>query len=184
MDKDDKARRDFLFLGTGAVAVGGLAMFTRPLFAHMAPAADSDLVLGMDVDVSDILPGQEKVITYLRWPVTIRHRIKAEIDAARAEDGADMRDPETDQQRLRPKPDGTFDPRYMILRPVCTYFGCEVEYGAGRYEAWYCPCCGAHYDTSGRIRSWPTTENLIVPDYFWRTDTSITLRKRSIFTPS
>ena len=184
MDKGDKARRDFLFLGTGAVAVGGLTMFARPLFAHMAPAADSKLVLGVDVDVFDILPVQEKVITYLGWPVLIRHRLQTDIEAAREGDRADMRDPETDEQRLRPKPDGTYDPRYLILHPICTYFGCELESGSGRYKAWYCPCCGAHYDMSGRIRSWPTTKNLIIPDYFWRTDTSITLRKRSIFTPS
>ena len=184
MNKDDKARRDFLFLGTGAVAVGGLAMFTRPLFAHMAPAADSKLVAGLDVDLSKLREGEQMTLNFLGRPVAIRYRTADEIAAAQADDSADLIDPQTDQERLRPKPDGTHDPRFLVFHPICTHFGCIVVGEAGNYDGWYCPCHGAHFDASGRVRNGPAPLNLEIPDYVWRTDTSITLRKRSVFTPS
>jgi len=184
MDKGDKTRRDFLFLGTGAVAVGGLAMFTWPLFAHMAPAADSDVVAELDVDLSKLREGEQMTVTYFGRPVAIRYRTADEIAAAQADDDANLYDPQTDQERLRPKPDGTFDPRFLIIHPICTHTGCVVVGEVGIYNGWYCPCHGSHFDTSGRVRIGPAPLNLEIPDYFWRTDTSITLRKRSIFTPS
>ena len=184
MEKGDKARRDFLFLGTGAVAVGGLTMFARPLFAHMAPAADSLEAPWLDVNLSKLLEGEQMTVTYLGLPVAIRYRTPDEIAAAQADDDADLFDPQTDQERLRPKPDGTFDPRFLVFHPICTHFGCVVVGEAGNYDGWYCPCHGSHFDTSGRVRNGPAPLNLEIPDYVWRTDTSITLRKRSIFTPS
>ena len=35
----------------------------------------------------------------------------------------------------------------------------------GDYNAWFCPCHGSHYDTSGRIRKGPAPTNLEVPKY-------------------
>lgn len=184
MTETDKPRRDFLFLTTGAVAAIGVAAISRPLLGHLAPAADSDLIKGLEVDVSLLREGEQMTINYLGRPVAIRHRTPAEIQAAQADDEADMIDPQTDRERLRPKPDGTFDPRFLVVHPICTHHGCVTVGESGRYDGWYCPCHGAHFDTSGRVRTWPAPLNLEVPDYFWQTDKSITLRKASNFEPS
>jgi len=181
MDTPDKSRRDFLYLTTGAVAAFGVAAVAKPMLGHMAPAPDSPVLLGMDVDVSKLEEGMQMTVTYLGRPVAIRHRTPAEILAAQADDGADMIDPQTDRQRLRPKPDGTYDPRFLVIYPICTHFGCVVDGESGRFDGWYCPYHGAHFDTSGRVRSYPAPLNLEVPDYIWQTDTSITLRKRRVF---
>jgi len=179
--KEDKPRRDFLFLATGAVAALGAVAISRPLLGNMSPAADSPKILGIDVDISKLKEGTSMRLTYRRRPLEIRHRTLAEITAAQADDQADMIDPQTDRERLRPKPDGTYDSRFLVLYPICTHFGCIVIGEAGRYTGWYCPCHGAHYDTSGRVRSYPAPRNLDIPDYFWATDSTITLRAMTGF---
>ena len=35
----------------------------------------------------------------------------------------------------------------------------------GEYKAWFCPCHGSHYDTSGRVRKGPAPKNLEIPKY-------------------
>lgn len=184
MTETKKARRDFLFVTTGAVAAIGVGALSRPLFGHMAPAADSLEAPWLDIDLSKLQEGEQMTVTYLGRPVAIRYRTPDEIAAAQADDDTDLYDPQTDQERLRAKPDGAYDPRYLVFHPICTHFGCIVVGEAGNYDGWYCPCHGSHFDTSGRVRNGPAPLNLEIPDHFWRTDTSITLRRRSIFTPS
>lgn len=181
MCKSDTRRRDFLFLATGAVAAFGVAAVARPFLGHFAPAADSLVVNGFDVDLSKLEEGMEMRVLYLGRPVAIRHRTPAEISAAQADDGAQMVDPQTDKERLRPKPNGEYDPRFLVVYAVCTHFGCVVVGESGRFDGWFCPCHSAHFDTSGRVRSAPAPRNLGIPDYFWATDNSITLRQISVF---
>ena len=69
MDAPDKPRRDFLFIATGAVAAIGAAALTLPLLGHMAPAGDSDVNLGMDIDLSKLEEGMEMRVIYLGRPV-------------------------------------------------------------------------------------------------------------------
>ena len=176
MDTHDKPRRDFLYLTTGAVAAFGVAAVAKPMLGHMAPAPDSLQKHRVYVDLSKLEEGMQMQVLYKGRPVAIRYRTAAEIAAAQADDDADMIDPQTDRQRLRPKPDGSFDPRFLVVYPICTHFGCVVVGEAGRFDGWYCPCHGANFDTSGRVRTAPAPLNLEIPDYFWDTDTSIVLR--------
>ena len=123
----------------------------------------------------------EMRVIYLGRPVAIRHRTPAEIKAAQADDTANLPHRETDRSRLRPKPDGTVDPRFLVFHPICTHFGCIVVGEAGDFDGWYCPCHGAHFDTSGRVRKGPAPINMTIPDYFWISDSTITLRKLTLF---
>lgn len=177
MDETKKPRRDFLFIATGAVAAIGVAALTRPLLGHMSPAADADSIIGMDVDLSLLKEGEQMTVTYLGKPVAIRHRTPAEIRAAQADDEADLKHVETDRERLRPKANGSYDSRFLVFFPICTHFGCVVVGKAGDYDGWYCPCHGAHFDTSGRVRKGPAPINMEIPHYEWTSDTAITLRR-------
>lgn len=181
MEQPDKPRRDFLFLATGGVTAFGVAAVTRPLLGHMSPAADADLIHGLDVDLSKLEEGMQMKVLYLGKPVAIRHRTPAEIKAAQAIDEEYLPDKETDFSRLRPKPDGTLDSRFLVFHPICSHFGCVVVGEAGDFDGWYCPCHGAHFDTSGRVRKGPAPTNMEIPDYFWTSDSSITLRRLTPF---
>jgi len=178
MDTPDKPRRDFLYLTTGAVAAFGIAAVAKPMLGHMAPAPDTLSKLGIDVDLSLLKEGEQMRVTYMGKPVAIRHRTPAEIATAIADDDVDLYHYETDRSRLKPKPDGTIDQRFLVFYPICTHFGCIVVGEAGDFGGWYCPCHGAHFDTSGRTRKGPAPVNMEIPDYKWVSESVINLRPR------
>ncbi len=68
---------------------------------------------------------------------------------------------------------------------VCTHLGCVPLPDSGDYGAWFCPCHGSHYDTSGRIRKGPAPRNLEVPPYVFLDDDNVLigLHLRSKQTP-
>jgi len=72
-------------------------------------------------------------------PVFVRHRTAAEITEAEGVDTSGIPDPAADNERLVPKPDGTVDPRFLVMVGVCTHFGCIPLGEAGDYNGWYCP---------------------------------------------
>ena len=106
-------------------------------------------------------------------PVFVRHRTAAEITDAENTDVSDCPDPESDSDRLVAKPDGTLDPKFLVMVGVCTHFGCVPVGEAGDFDGWYCPCHGSHYDTSGRIRKGPAPKNMAIPPYEYISDTVI-----------
>ena len=92
---------------------------------------------------------------------------------------ATLRDPETDDARLRPKADGSLNPAILVTSGSCTHLGCvpvgPAQGNTGDFGGWYCPCHGSHYDTSGRIRKGPAPTNLPVPDYNYVSDSVINI---------
>lgn len=65
--------------------------------------------------------------------------------------------------------------QWLIVLGVCTHLGCVPLNNAGDYNAWFCPCHGSHYDTSGRIRKGPAPRNLPVPVATFFDETTIKL---------
>ncbi len=158
------------------MAAGGVAAATIPLAKSTGIA--NDIVVGrpITVDLSLIPEGSAIKILANRTPVIIRHRAQWEIDTARNVDISTLPHPETDEDRLRPRPDGTLDPRFLILSAVCTHFGAIVtgeqnkKDPMGDYGGWYCPSHGAHFDTSGRVRKGPSPTNLPIPEFKYVTE--------------
>jgi ubiquinol-cytochrome c reductase iron-sulfur subunit len=170
---EGETRRDFLQLATGAfVAVGGAAA-AWPFIQQMNPAADTLALATIEVDISKIEQGQAIKVKWRGKPVFIRHRTKAEIDAAQGTPAGDLADPEEDGARVK---DGKAE--WLVLVGVCTHLGC-IPLGTssgetkGEYNGWFCPCHGSHYDTSGRIRKGPAPKNLEVPEYTFLSDTVV-----------
>lgn len=175
VEKSNTTRRKFIFITTGMVAFGGVATATIPLLGNFKPAADVSGGRPITVDLRHIPEGAQIKILVNRAPVYIRHRAQWEIELAQADDTASLIHPETDRERLRPRPDGSFDPKFLVISGVCPHFGNIVvgEQDAsdpvGRYRGWYCPSHGAQFDTSGRVRSAPVSRNLAIPDYSYVT---------------
>lgn len=170
-EKDGETRRDFLYLTAGAFGAVGTACFAWPFLDSMNPAADTLAMSTTEVDLSPIAEGQSVTVMWRGKPVFIRHRTKAEIDAAKKDDSANLRDKETDEARAQ-------KPEWLIMVGVCTHLGCvplgqKVTQPKGEYGGWFCPCHGSHYDTSGRIRKGPAPKNLMVPEYAFLNDTTI-----------
>jgi ubiquinol-cytochrome c reductase iron-sulfur subunit len=170
-------RRDFIYYataGAGAVVTGAAVW---PLINQMNPSADVQALSTIRVDVSDVAPGTQITVLWQGKPVFIRARTEAEIEAARADDAANLPDPEannanlaaeapaTDANRAMPNPEGSDLPEgtWLVQMGVCTHLGCVPLGQSGNFNGWFCPCHGSHYDTSGRIRQGPAPRNLPIP---------------------
>ncbi|GBF95464.1 hypothetical protein Rsub_08426 [Raphidocelis subcapitata] len=124
----------------------------------MSAAADVLAMASLEVDMSGINEGDSVTVKWRGKPVFIRHRTDAEIAEANGVALSELRDPQTDAERV-------VDPKYLVVVGVCTHLGCVPIAGAGEYNGWFCPCHGSHYDISGRIRKGPAPTNLEVPEY-------------------
>ncbi|MBL8835903.1 MAG: ubiquinol-cytochrome c reductase iron-sulfur subunit [Alphaproteobacteria bacterium] len=164
-------RRDFLYLTAGAFGAVGTAVTIWPFIASLNPSADVLALASTDVNLRPVAVGQAITVTWRGKPVFVRRRTQQEIDAARAVPLGELRDPQTDQARVR-------RPEWMIVEGICTHLGC-VPLGQkpteprGEYGGWFCPCHGSHYDTSGRIRKGPAPRNLPVPAYAFIDDNNV-----------
>ena len=169
--KKDEGKRDFLIVSTYAMAGIGAASFVWPLIDQMNPAADTLALASTEIDLSSLEEGQAITVKWRGKPVFVRHRTADEIKKAKEVSIDDMRDPETDAERVP-------NEKYIVLVGVCTHLGC-VPLGQksgdvkGQYGGWFCPCHGSHYDHSGRIRKGPAPTNLEVPSYKFLSDTLI-----------
>jgi ubiquinol-cytochrome c reductase iron-sulfur subunit len=168
---DGGSRRDFLDLVTWSTVAVGTAAMVWPLIDNMNPSADVLALSSTEVDMANVEEGVGITVTWRGRPVFVRHRTPQEIEEARAVDVSELRDPQTDEQRVE-------KPEWLIVVGVCTHLGC-VPLGnrptdpRGDYGGWFCPCHGSHYDTSGRIRKGPAPLNLAVPEYAYLADTVV-----------
>lgn len=168
---DGTTRRDFLELVTWSTLAVGAGALAWPLIDQMNPSADVLALSSIDVDIAPVPVGGGMVVKWRGKPVFVRHRTEQEISEAEAVPLNELRDPQTDQQRVEKS-------EWLIVLGVCTHLGC-VPLGTkageprGDYGGWFCPCHGSQYDTSGRIRKGPAPLNLFVPQYAFLSDTSV-----------
>ena len=166
-------RRDFINIAAVSAAGIGAAAVVYPLVNQMNPSADVLALASIDVDLSQIRPGQAVKTIWRKQPIFIRHLTPQEIQAANAVPISELRDPQSLADRT-----AEGKPQWLITLGVCTHLGC-VPLGAaegenkGDYGGYFCPCHGSHYDTAGRIRRGPAPLNLVVPEYEFTSDTTV-----------
>jgi ubiquinol-cytochrome c reductase iron-sulfur subunit len=172
-----ETRRDFLHIAAATVAAGGVAAVAWPFIQQLAPAGDTRAFSSGEVDISKIPLGGEARTLIGGLPFFIRHRTDAEIQAARNVDIKMLKDPATDDSRLRPGFDGKLHPDFLVTSGTCTHLGCvpvgPEQGNVGEFGGWFCPCHGSQYDTSGRIRKGPAPKNLAIPNYVYTSPTVI-----------
>ena len=165
---EDPSRRDFIYIATGAAAVGAVGALAWPFIDQMNPAGDTLALASIEFDLTKVAKGQQVTVKWRGKPLFIRYRTEKEIAEAVKDDHANMRDPQVDADRHK-----AGKPQYLILIGTCTHLGCVPTFGGGEYGGWFCPCHGSVYDTSGRIRKGPAPKNLVVPDYAFLSDTKV-----------
>ncbi len=175
---EEPTRRDFIHIAAGTFAAGGGGLFVWACATTMAPAADTRAQSSKDVSIAGLadeaMAGTEMRVEVGGKPVFIRHRTTEEIEAARAVDLSDLKDPQTDDERLLPDQNGELRPELLIMFGLCTHLGCvPTGDAAGDFGGWYCPCHASHYDTAGRVRKGPAPTNLEIPKYEYVSDTVV-----------
>lgn len=172
-DPSQPTRRDFMVLTASAIGAVGACAAAWPFVDSMNPAADVLALASIEVDLSPIKEGQTIKAKWRGKPVFIRHRTAADIEESRKVDVKELRDPETDEQRVKKGHE-----QWLIMIGVCTHLGCIPISGAGDFGGsdhggWFCPCHGSHYDTAGRVRKGPAPKNLVLPEYTFLSDNRI-----------
>ena len=157
-DKKKPNRRDFILTATTAAGAVGVGAAVWPLVDQMNPDASVKALASTEVDISGVEPGQSITVIWRGKPVFIKRRTEDEIKSARAVDLSDLKHPEKDEDRAK-------NPEWLVMLGICTHLGCVPLIDKGDYNAWFCPCHGSHYDTSGRIRKGPAPTNMEVPKY-------------------
>lgn len=154
----------YFMVGTlGAISAAGAKSTIQQFLVNMSASADVLAMAKVEVDLAAIPEGKNVIIKWRGKPVFIRHRTAAEIDEANSINVASLRDPETDDQRVK-------KPEWLVMLGVCTHLGCVPIGEAGDFGGWFCPCHGSHYDISGRIRKGPAPLNLEIPTYDFSDD--------------
>ncbi|KAM3968697.1 cytochrome b-c1 complex subunit Rieske, mitochondrial [Aphomia sociella] len=133
----------------------------------MGAAADVLALATIEVDISNVAPGECVSYKWRGKPLFIKHRTQADIDNEENTPLSSLRDPQTPEQR-------TVKQEWLVVVGVCTHLGCIPIPNSGDWAGgFYCPCHGSHYDNVGRARKGPAPLNLEVPPHKFVSDTLI-----------
>lgn len=162
----NKAFTYFMVGSMGLLSAAGAKSTVETFLSSMSASADVLAMAKVEVKLSAIPEGNNVIVKWQGKPVFIRHRTAEEIDEANAVDVSKLRDPETDDQRVK-------KPEWLVMLGICTHLGCVPIGEAGDFGGWFCPCHGSHYDISGRIRRGPAPLNLEIPEYEFSDDETL-----------
>jgi len=172
-EERDDSKRDFLLYSTVAVGAVGAVAATWPFISSMNPSKDVLALAKTELDLSSLEEGQSITAIWRGKPVFIRKRTAKEIASVKMTKLADLKDPQSDNDRVQ-------KPEWLVLVGICTHLGCipSGQKGGdvkGDFNGWFCPCHGSHYDISGRIRKGPAPKNLEIPPYKFTGEANIVI---------
>merc|ERR1711904_161246 len=157
----DPSKRAFTYLvltGGRFIYAAGLRLLVLKFILSMQASKDVLALASLEVELDNIAEGSTVTMKWRGKPVFIKHRTEDEIAMAEGVNVGELRDQQTDAERV-------IEPKWLVLIGVCTHLGCVPLADAGDFAGWFCPCHGSHYDVSGRIRKGPAPYNLEVPEY-------------------
>lgn len=148
----------FMVGSMGLLSAAGAKSTVEAFLSSMSASADVLAMAKVEVKLGAIPEGNNVIVKWQGKPVFIRHRTADEIAEAEKVDIKALRDPQTDDDRVK-------KPEWLVMLGICTHLGCVPIGEAGDFGGWFCPCHGSHYDISGRIRKGPAPLNLEIPEY-------------------
>ena len=176
-DVDEKKRR-FLVGATAVVGGVGTAAVAVPLIWSMWPSARAKAAgAPVEVDLSRVEPGMQLTVEWRGAPVWVLHRTPEMLDQLTKGDAslADALSNDSSQPEYAKNPYRSRDPRYLVVKGVCTHLGCSptlrkeigaADLGADWPGGYFCPCHQSKFDLSARVfKGMPAPKNLEVPSY-------------------
>lgn len=185
---DDPSRRSAV-VTTCAVGAAGSAAVAWPFLKSMRPS-ERALAAGapVEVDISDMSPGELKRVEWRGKPVWVVRRTPEMLAAVKKVENR-VADPSSKRSAF-PTPQyarnehRSIKPEYLVVVGICTHLGCspsdKFQPGpqASLPDDWsggfLCPCHGSLFDLAGRVFSnMPAPDNLEVPPHMYLSDTRI-----------
>ncbi|MGI4843012.1 MAG: ubiquinol-cytochrome c reductase iron-sulfur subunit [Janthinobacterium lividum] len=149
----------------------------------------------VEVDISDVKPGEMKVVEWRGKPVWILRRTP-EMMATLEKDTAELADPNSEKEYQLPTPDYARNPwraredhkEVLVTVGICSHLGCSPSsrLASGPQpnlpDNWpggfLCPCHGSTFDLSARVfRNKPAPTNMDVPPYMYLSDNKLIIGK-------
>ncbi|KAL3900301.1 MAG: hypothetical protein SGARI_006270 [Bacillariaceae sp.] len=158
---EEPERRAFAYLmlsGVRFAYASAARLLVVKIVASLSISASAAALATADFDLSAVEYGETITVKWRGKPIFVRKRRPEEIEEVRSVPLTQLRDPETDEDRV-------LTDEWIIVLAICPHLGCVPVSNAGEYNGWFCPCHGSHYDISGRIRKGPAPLNLEVPPY-------------------
>lgn len=175
---DAAARRQWL-LATGAVGAAATVAVAIPLVSTLAPSERARAAgAAVEVDLSDLAPGDMKTVEWRGKPVWVLHRTPEMLAALPGLD-AQLADPHSRRDQQPPYAQNevrAMRPEILVVVGICTHLGCSpTAVAAGSTNpsvpadwagGFFCPCHGSIFDLAGRVfKNKPAPSNLEVPPY-------------------
>ena len=149
----------------------------------------------VEVDISDVKPGDMKVVEWRGKPVWILRRTP-EMMATLEKDTAELADPNSEKEYQLPTPEYARNPwraredhkEVLVTVGICSHLGCSPSsrLASGPQpnlpDNWpggfLCPCHGSTFDLSARVfRNKPAPTNMDVPPYMYLSDNKLIIGK-------
>ena len=185
-DGVDESKRTWVAITCGAGAVAGIAT-AIPFVSTFAPSERAKAAgAPVEVDISDLKPGEKKTVEWRGQPVWIVRRTP-EMIASLAKDEGELADPDSkrNQDDLTPSyarnRNRSIKPEVFIAVGICTHLGCSPSdrFSPGAQPSlpadwpggFLCPCHGSTFDLAGRVfKNKPAPDNLRVPPHMYMAD--------------
>ena len=151
----DPSKRAFTYLvltGGRFIYAAGLRLLVLKFIVSMQASKDVLALASLEVDLSNIEEGSTVTMKWRGKPVFIKHRTEAEIELAASVNTSELRDPETDEERVLEK-------KWLVFIGVCTHLGCVVPWVQAENK-FICPCHGSQYDKNGTVVRGPAPLSL------------------------
>lgn len=177
---DDPERRTWLLATTAAAGIAAVAT-AAPFVSTLAPSERARAAGGpVEVDVSDLAPGDMKTVEWRGRPVWVVHRTPEMLASLQGHD-AQLVDPlSTKQQQpaYATNAERAIQPEFFVAIGICTHLGCSPSTAPksgnnpGLPADWpggfFCPCHGSTFDGAGRVyKNKPAPTNLEIPPHHY-----------------
>jgi ubiquinol-cytochrome c reductase iron-sulfur subunit len=149
----------------------------------------------VEADISDVKPGELKVVEWRGKPVWILRRTPEMLSSLPKNDSL-VADPTSDKPYQMPVPAYAKNEfrayekhkEVLVVVGICSHLGCSpsARFAEGAQpnlpDDWHggflCPCHGSTFDLSGRVfKNKPAPANLDVPPYMYLSDNKILIGK-------
>jgi len=191
----DSSRRNLLVATCAAGGVVGVAT-AGALVSTFQPSERAKAAgAPVEVDISDVKPGEMKVVEWRGKPVWILRRTP-EMLASLPKNDAQLADPNSEKIYQLDMPDyakNEFRSRaehkeVLVTVGICSHLGCSPSsrFSEGPQpnlpDNWHggflCPCHGSTFDLAGRVfQNKPAPTNMDVPPYMYLSDNRIVIGK-------
>jgi ubiquinol-cytochrome c reductase iron-sulfur subunit len=184
----DNSKRTWLIASVGAGAVGA-GFVATPFVSSFQPSERAKAAgAAVEVDISDIKPGEKKTVEWRGKPVWIIRRTPEQIAGLKKVE-AQLADPESNRKSY-PIPEyakndhRSIKPEFMVAVGICTHLGCSPgeKFASGPQPSlpddwqggFLCACHGSTFDLAGRVfKNKPAPDNLEVPPHMYLSDTKL-----------